>query len=142
MRDGRAGLMALAIALAAAGCGAAGDAATVDGAPARASVSSVPATGKVIDVKMMSIGGEKFGPEELTVRRGDVVRFVLESGVHNVSFPAEVNPSGVELPDSSPYLQIPGQAHDVFIDLPAGEYTFHCDPHVFLGMVGKLTVLD
>jgi plastocyanin len=93
-----------------------------------------------VEVRMTSIGGEKFGPEELTVRRGDVVRFVLESGVHNVSFPAAENPDGVRLPETSPYLQVPGQHHDVLIDLPAGEYTFHCDPHVFLGMVGKLTV--
>lgn len=139
MRFGRGVLAVLGLAVVAA-CGAAGDAATVEGS--RAAGPTVPATGTVVEVKMMSIGGEKFGPEELTVRRGDVVRFVLESGVHNVSFPASENPSGVSLPDASPYLQVPGQYHDVFIDFPAGEYTFHCDPHVFLGMVGTLTVLE
>jgi plastocyanin len=78
----------------------------------------------------------------LTVKRGDVVRFVLESGVHNVSFPADQNVAGVKLPEASPYLQVPGQTYDLLIDLPAGEYTYHCDPHAILGMVGKLTVLD
>jgi plastocyanin len=139
MRFGRRMVAVLGLAFASAACGS-GDAATTDGRGSRA--PSVEPTGTVVEVKMMSIGGEKFGPEELTVQRGDVVRFVLESGVHNVSFPAEVNVAGVQLPEPSPYLQVPGQYHDVLIDFPAGEYTFHCDPHVFLGMVGKLTVLD
>jgi plastocyanin len=117
-----------------------GDAAQVAGESAL--TPAVEATGRVVEVKMMSVGGEKFGPEELTVQRGDLVRFVLESGVHNVSFPADQNISGVRLPEASPYLQLPGQTHDVLIDLPAGEYTFHCDPHAALGMVGKLTVQD
>jgi plastocyanin len=107
-----------------------------------AAAPSVEPTGTVVEVKMMSVGGEKFGPEELTVKRGDVVRFVLESGVHNVSFPADQNVAGVKLPEASPYLQVPGQTFDLLIDLPAGEYTYHCDPHAILGMVGKLTVLD
>jgi plastocyanin len=138
MAYGRGMVGVALLALVAAGCG--GGAA--EAAEGRGGAPAVPATGTVVEVKMMSIGGEKFGPEELTVRRGDVVRFVLESGVHNVSFPADVNAAGVKLPEASPYLQVPGQYHDVFIDFPAGEYTFHCDPHVFLGMVGQLTVLD
>jgi plastocyanin len=28
----------------------------------------------------------------------------------------------------------------VLIEMPPGEYTFHCDPHAVLGMIGKLTV--
>jgi plastocyanin len=128
----------LGLAALGAGCGT-GDAAQ---AATKAAAPSVEPTGTVVEVKMMSIGGEKFGPEELTVRRGDVVRFVLESGVHNVSFPADQNLAGVKLPEPSPYLQLPGQVHDILIDLPAGEYNFHCDPHAVLGMVGKLTVLE
>jgi plastocyanin len=136
MRDlgGRiAAVLGLAVVVAACGAG---------GAAQEAAEPAVEATGTVVEVKMMSIGGEKFGPEELTVRRGDVVRFVLESGVHNVSFPADQNVAGARLPAASPYLQLPGQTHDILIDLPAGEYTFHCDPHAVLGMVGTLTVLD
>jgi plastocyanin len=122
----------------AAACGT-GDAAQTS---AGSAVPSVEPTGTVIEVKMSSVGGEVFGPAELSARRGDVVRFVLESGVHNVSFPADQNVAGVRLPDASPYLQIPGQYHDILIDLPAGEYNFHCDPHAVLGMVGTLTVTD
>lgn len=131
-------MLTLGAAALVAACGT-GDAATVGGS---AAAPSVEPTGTVVEVRMMSVGGEKFGPEELTVQRGDVVRFVLESGVHNVSFPADQNIAGVRLPDASPYLQVPGQTHDLLIDLPAGEYTFHCDPHAVLGMVGKLTVLE
>ena len=122
----------------AAACGT-GDAAQTSDA---STVPSVEPTGTVIEVTMASVGGEVFGPAEVSARRGDVLRFVLESGVHNVSFPAEQNVAGVRLPDASPYLQVPGQSHDILIDLPAGEYNFHCDPHAVLGMVGTLTVTD
>ena len=113
-------------------------------APTAEAASSVPATGNVLEVEMMSNPGqgEVFGPAELTVRRGDVVRFKLVSGVHNASFPAAKNPAGVKLPAATPYLQAPGQTHDVAIDLPAGEYHYQCDPHVALGMVGTLIVTD
>ena len=97
-------------------------------------------TGDVVEVKMVSGGGERFEPAEVTVKRGDVIRFVLVAGVHNARFPAEKNPSGVKLPDATPYLQAPGQTHDVVIDLPAGDYTYHCDPHAALGMVGTVKV--
>jgi plastocyanin len=128
--------LALTVLVAACGTGDAAQAGTGKAAP------TVQPTGTVVEVTMKSVGGEVFGPADLTVNRGDVVRFVLESGVHNVSFPAEQNLAGVKLPETSPYLQVPGQTHDILIDLPAGEYTFHCDPHAVLGMVGKLTVLD
>ncbi|HSJ25316.1 MAG TPA: plastocyanin/azurin family copper-binding protein [Longimicrobiales bacterium] len=139
MKFGGRMVAVLGLTLAAAACGS-GDAAPAGERGDRA--PSVEPTGTVHEVTMASIGGERFGPDELTVQRGDVVRFVLESGVHNVSFPADVNVAGVALPEASPFLQVPGQHHDILIDMPAGEYTFHCDPHVFLGMVGKLTVLD
>jgi plastocyanin len=132
-RAAAAGLMVIAAA-----CGT-GDAAQTAGGKA---VPTVEPTGVVHEVAMRSVGGEVFGPAELTVQRGDVVRFVLESGVHNVSFPADQNLAGVRLPEASPFLQIPGQTHDILIDLPAGEYHYICDPHAMLGMVGTLTVTD
>jgi plastocyanin len=91
---------------------------------------------------MVSGRGELFEPADLTVRQGDVVRFVLRSGVHNASFPANKNPAGVKLPASTPYLQAPGQTADIVIDMPPGEYFYHCDPHAALGMVGTITVVD
>jgi len=103
---------------------------------------SVAPTGVVHEVGMVSGRGEIFEPADITVQRGDVVRFKLISGVHNASFPANKNPGAVTLPAATPYLQAPGQTHDMVIDLPAGEYHYHCDPHAALGMVGTITVVD
>jgi plastocyanin len=131
----------LGFALAIVGCSsqeaaaAGGDA----GQPA-ASVAAAP-EGNVVEVKMITDGAvNRFEPENVAVRRGDVVRFVLVSGVHNVSFPAASNAGVQDLPATSAFLQAPGQTHDVAVDLPAGDYTFQCDPHAMLGMVGTLIV--
>ena len=101
---------------------------------------AAPRPGNVVEVLMVSGRGELFDPGHVTVKRGDILRFKLEMGVHNASWPAAENPAGVKLPDATPYLQVPGQTYDVLIDMPPGEYTYHCDPHAVLGMIGKLTV--
>lgn len=113
------------------------EAAAVGAAPAAAAAP----TGNVVEVKMVTDGaGNYFEPKDVTVSRGDVVRFVLVSGVHNVSFPSSSNSGLQSLPAASPYLQLPGQTHDLAVEVPAGVYTFQCDPHAALGMVGTLTV--
>lgn len=135
-------LLSLAAAgLSLAGCtggeAAQGDAPAAD-APAAAEAA---ATGRVVEVKMVTDDkGNYFEPKDVTVKPGDVVRFVLASGVHNVSFPDDKNAGAAALPESSPYLQLPGQTHDLAVTLPPGTYSFHCDPHAALGMVGTLTV--
>lgn len=112
-----------------------------DRAAAETAATSAAPTGNVVEVKMITDGaGNYFDPQNVTVSRGDVVRFVLVSGVHNVSFPAASNPGAQALPEATPYLQLPGQTHDLAVDVAAGEYVFQCDPHAALGMVGKLTV--
>lgn len=144
-RSFRSAIAALGCGLMAACGGTDAPAATGSAMQAPAAEAPAPAavpTGNVVEVRMLSGAGERFEPSTLTVRRGDVVRFVLESGVHNVSFPANKNPGGITLPAPSPYLTSPGQTHDVAIDLPAGTYTYQCDPHVMMGMVGTITVTD
>jgi plastocyanin len=137
-----AAFAALITTLAVAACGGTdADARPASGGAAEAAPSVEP-TGVVYEVGMVSGRGELFEPADLTVQRGDVVRFKLVSGVHNASFPANENPSGITLPKATPYLQVPGQTHDLLIDLPPGEYYYHCDPHAALGMVGTLTVTD
>jgi plastocyanin len=123
------------------GDGAPGDPSGATDAPAAA---SVPLTGDVIEVKMISdlARGELFEPADFTANRGDIVRFVLVTGVHNANFFADRNPPGVKLPEVSPYLQVPGQTWEFVVEQPAGEYPYQCDPHVALGMVGTMTVVD
>lgn len=110
------------------------DAATpATGAPA--------ATGTVIEIKAITDEkGSRFEPSEVEAKPGDVLRVVLVSGVHNISFPAELNHDAAGLPAASDLLQLPGQTYDVPISFGPGEYRFQCDPHAALGMTGKLEV--
>lgn len=111
------------------------------GETAVAATEAVAEPGRIIEVKMVTDDrGNYFEPDRITARRGDVLRFVLVSGVHNVSFPTDRNPGLTELPPASEYLQLPGQTSDLRVDMPAGEYEFVCDPHAALGMIGVLIV--
>ena len=123
-------------------CG--GDTGSAPGGRDAPAAASVPLTGEVIEVNMLSdlARGELFEPADFTVRRGDVVRFTLVSGVHNAAFTPDKNPSGVRLPPTSPYLQLPGQTFEFVVEQPSGEYYYQCDPHVALGMIGTMTVVD
>ena len=94
-------------------------------------------TGRVIEVKMVTDEkGNSFEPGQVTARPGDVLRFTLVTGVHGVTIPAD----GSGRPASSALLDHPGQTHDVPVTFAPGTYTFRCDPHVALGMVGTLVV--
>jgi plastocyanin len=107
-----------------------------------APASSAPAaTGTVIEVKAISDEtGNHFVPNKIEAHPGDVLRFTLVSGVHNVSFPADKNPGATGLPEPSDVLQLPGQTLDVPVSFKPGEYHFQCDPHAPLGMTGELEV--
>jgi len=85
--------------------------------------------------------GNYFKPAEVHVNRGDVVRFTLKVGVHNVHFLADSNAGRTGYPTTaSDFLQLPGQTWDVAVKMPAGSYFFQCDPHAALGMKGHLVV--
>jgi plastocyanin len=129
-------LLTLAAALALAACG--DQPSDASAAPAGRAEA---VAGRVIEVKMVTDErGNYFEPAQVTARRGDVLRLTLVSGVHNLSFPAELNPPGAALPRPTDFLQIAGQRVDVPITMAPGEYTFHCAPHAPFGMTGKLTV--
>ena len=97
--------------------------------------------GSVVEIRMVSDeSGNRFEPASVAVRRGDVLRFTLVSGIHNASFPAERNPGKAGLPAPTELLQAARQTRDVPLDLPPGEYTYQCDPHVAMGMIGKVVV--
>jgi plastocyanin len=99
------------------------------------------AAGNVVEIRMVSDErGNYFDPATVEVKRGDVLRFTLVSGIHNASFPAGRNPGRPNLPAPTELLQSAGQTRDVPLDLAPGEYTYQCDPHVAMGMVGKVVV--
>jgi len=113
------------------------------GGEAPASAPAVAATGETIEIRAITDdAGNRFEPNEVEAKPGDVLRVVLVSGVHNISFPAEKNAGAAGLPGPSDMLQLPGQTLDVPITFGPGEYAFQCDPHAALGMTGKLEVED
>jgi plastocyanin len=100
-------------------------------------------TGKSILVEAYSDEkGNYFKPNKIEAHKGDVVHFVLKSGVHNVHFLPDSNPGKTGLPPASDMLQLPDQAYDVNVTFDKGHYYFQCDPHALLGMKGELEVED
>lgn len=114
--------------------------------PAASATTGGPQTpdagGRVVAVSMLTDaeGNNVFEPSSVEAASGDVVRFTLVSGVHNVNFLPDSNPGAAGLPAQGPMLQAPGQTFDVKVSLAPGRYYFHCDPHALLGMIGHLTV--
>ncbi|HEX6107625.1 MAG TPA: plastocyanin/azurin family copper-binding protein [Gemmatimonadales bacterium] len=134
---------ALLLSLVTTACG--GDKAAPGAPPgeAAAPAAAPPATGKVIEVKMISEGAKNyFEPSEIEAKQGDRLKLVLVSGVHNMAWPPAKNPAGVDLPDTTEMLQLPGQEVEVPITMPPGKYNFVCVPHEAIGMVGTLEVED
>jgi plastocyanin len=113
-------------------------------APAAAGGPATPAPGgKVIVVQLVSDEkGNYFDPAEIEAHRGDVIRYTVKIGVHNVNFLPDSNTIKTGLPPVSEMLQLPGQTHDLLVNLPEGKYYFQCDPHAALGMKGHLEVED
>ena len=100
------------------------------------------AGGSIIPVEMLTdeSGNNVFRPADFEARPGDVVRFTLVSGVHNVHFPADSNATAT-FPTAGDMLQAPGQSYDLKVTQAPGRYFFQCDPHALLGMVGHMTVV-
>jgi plastocyanin len=103
--------------------------------------SNVAATGDTIVIEMWTDGtGNYFKPNDIEAHPGDVLRYVLKVGVHNVHFLPDSNTIKTGLPPASEMLQLPGQTHDIVVSMQPGDYYFQCDPHAALGMKGKLEV--
>ena len=111
-------------------------------APSAPAGALTPAAGgKVITVELITDAtGSFFKPKEITAKKGDVIRYTLTQGVHNVDFLPDSNPGKSGLPKASDMLQLPGQTFDVAVSWDAGKYYFQCDPHALLGMRGHVTV--
>lgn len=115
---------------------------TAAASPTAAPAAAAPAPGgKVITIKMISDEkGNRFEPNRLEAHPGDILRFTVVLGVHNVDFLPDSNPGKTGLPKPSDMLQLPGQTLDIPVSFAPGHYYFQCDPHALLGMQGHLEV--
>ncbi len=167
MRFNALALVASAIVLGA--CGGGGEAGTTDtasagganaaggaaaGGAATGTATAMPITGTTHEVKMLLDGNSyRFDPANIEVKQGDGIRFTTVSGQpHNFGFDPANIPDDVEAqiranmpPGSteleSPYQNAPGESHTFSLaGVKPGEYPFHCQPHLALGMTGKITV--
>lgn len=117
-----------------------------NGAPAAAEqkvAGDQASAGRTIVVEAYTdANGNYYKPSEIEAKKGDVIRFTLKMGVHNVHFLPDSNPGKTGLPPASDMLQLPDQTYDLKVTLDKGRYYFQCDPHVALGMKGHLKVED
>lgn len=111
-------------------------------APSVTATSVTPcATCKVIEVSATSDEkGNYYSPKEIEANVGDVLRFRIIVGVHNVNFLPDSNPGRTGLPPATPLIQLPGQTQDIALTFGTGRFYFQCDPHAALGMIGHVTV--
>lgn len=123
-----------------AGGNATGDAGTPSGTASGATAAPKP-TGNSVTIEMITDdSGNYFKPKSVTVKPGDVLKFVLVTGVHNVHFLPDSNANAANLPPMSAFAQLPGQSIDIPVTMGPGTYYFQCDPHAMLGMVGHVIV--
>jgi plastocyanin len=135
--------IAALLALAACGGEAARESPDASRSPTADAAPATPAPdGKTIIVEMETAedGTNKFEPSTIEAKKGDLIRFTLETGVHNVNFLPDSNTIKTGLPPASDLLQLPGQTYDLVVTLEPGTYYFQCDPHALLGMIGHLIV--
>lgn len=119
------------------------DAPEAEGGDDAAPAPAAAATGKIIEVKMITDDkGNYYETAAIHAETGDVLRFTLVSGVHNVNFLPDSNAGKQGLPPASDLLQLPGQTLDIPVTFAEGSYYFQCDPHALLGMIGRLHVED
>ncbi|HSC59284.1 MAG TPA: plastocyanin/azurin family copper-binding protein [Gemmatimonadales bacterium] len=154
----RATWLATGLVLVAACGGGEKKAETPAAAPAAASTAApaaAPATNAPVHVVEMTLDGTtpKYSPSELTIKQGDIVRFInKQGGPHNVSFWPDSIPAGAQAvlntamtdqmaPLQSQLLVDADKTYDIsFAGAPEGVYKFYCLPHLAMGMHGKITV--
>jgi len=100
--------------------------------------NSIPPCGSTADVTV-EVSSFMFSPKDITIDVGDVVRWVNNGGTHNVNGNQSVYPNNPESffsgePSSDAWT------YDFKFNV-AGVYTYQCDLHASLGMVGSVTVI-
>ncbi|HEY0529148.1 MAG TPA: plastocyanin/azurin family copper-binding protein [Gemmatimonadaceae bacterium] len=125
------------------------------GTSAGGAAAMAPITGTTHEVKMIGDAkGYRFEPANITVKQGDGIKFInVIGGPHNVAFdpatiPADVRPQldanmGTDKMGelSSNMKMNPNETITIsFANIKAGQYPFHCVPHLAMGMKGVVTV--
>jgi plastocyanin len=125
------------------------------GATAGGSGAMAPITGTTHEVKMIGDAkGYRFEPANITVKQGDGIKFInVVGGPHNVAFdpatiPADVRPQldanmgSDKMGELSSNMKMnPNETITIsFANIKAGQYPFHCMPHLAMGMKGVITV--
>lgn len=123
-------------------------------APAASAPAPAASNATVHEIDMTLDGTTpKYSPATLTIKQGDIVRFVnKEGGPHNVSFWPDSIPAGAQAfltgamkdpmaPLESQLLVPVGSTDEIsFAGAPEGVYHFYCLPHLAMGMHGTITV--
>ena len=124
--------------------------------PEAAAPAPAAATGALHDVNMVLEGSSYlYVPSQLTIKSGDTIVFHnISGGPHNVNFWTDSIPAGTQallnaaMPDrmgdlTGPLLVAPNETYTItFAGAPAGEYGFYCLPHLAMGQVGKITIVE
>ena len=92
------------------------------------------------DVVLVEVTSNVFTPKDITINVGETVRWENRGGVHNVNGQQSTYPNN---PDSFFSGNPSGSAwvYDYTFNTP-GFYNYQCDPHVSIGMVGTITVVE
>jgi plastocyanin len=155
-------LTALGLVLLLPACGGDRDSATTDAPAASGSptVDIAPGPGgaagqtpltpdegrEIVEVRMVTTqngASGVFEPAQVTVRRGDVIRWIQADAQapHNVSFTmGQGNPPGFRAPQDSPFLTRQGETFELRVEWEDGTYNYVCVPHAATGMLGSVTV--
>jgi plastocyanin len=122
---------------------------------ATGTATMAPITGTTKTVNMVGDAkGYRFEPANITVKQGDGIKFVVVSGgPHNVAFDPATIPADVKaqldanmgtdkMGELSSNMKMnPGESVTIsFANIKAGQYPYHCTPHLALGMKGTITV--
>ncbi|MCH8246121.1 MAG: hypothetical protein IH951_06910 [Bacteroidetes bacterium] len=104
-------------------------------------------TDNIIVVKMIEKSASvwRFEPADITVRFGDVIRFVQEDIMpHNVEFKSFPDAAKIDEIRMGRFLLTKGDVYEIKVDerFEIGLYNYICTPHASLGMVGTITVGD
>jgi plastocyanin len=124
------------------------------GQPTGTATGAQQPTGQTHTVRMVGDAqGYRFEPANITVKRGDAVKWLMVSGgPHNVAFAQDGIPAGAQTqlsanmpnqqgPLSSPMMMNANEEYTVsFAGVPAGAYNYVCTPHLAMNMRGVVTV--